>query len=475
MRDKNGGSRVKKLIFNVTFLSDVVLLATSNTEGNSRELDFIPGSAFLGMVAKEYESFSDSFQIFHSGDVRFGDGHLLCNNQPTFKMPLSYFHEKLDMDATQIYNHHFIDDFSKFQQLKQLRSGYITAKKELATLEYNYTQKSAYDATHRRSKEGSMYGYSALQKGLQWQFSVFVSQSVDTQSVEKIKELLQKSTQLGKSKSAQYGKIRIDFVAQESVSNHQALEDEIVLYAKSRIALHDEMGHPTYDVRYLCDGLNAQNIVMSKSQIRTFSFTPYNNARKTEDSERFCIEKGSVIVLKDITPKQLEQLQGGVGAYLSEGFGEVLINPEFIMDKKPFSLVQSSKEQTKQNQREKITEAFSDTTLEFLAHRHNATIKKLDLAQEVADFIAKNGSLYNKKMNSQWGTIRSLCSSYGEDEIYSEVQKYISHGVAKEKWAGAKGEKLLQAIENATGKVAFTKLLAMQMPKVKALKESSND
>lgn len=85
-------------LFEVEFLSDIVLLATSNTEGSSVDLDFIPGSNFLGMVAREYDKFEDSFAVFHSGKVRFGDATILQENRPTYKAPLSYFHQKLDID-----------------------------------------------------------------------------------------------------------------------------------------------------------------------------------------------------------------------------------------------------------------------------------------------------------------------------------------------------------------------------------------
>ncbi|RLA78784.1 MAG: hypothetical protein DRG78_14280, partial [Epsilonproteobacteria bacterium] len=112
---------MKELVFQVEFISDIVLPATSNTEGNIEQLDFIPGSNFLGMVASKYDEFQKrrtSFDIFHSGKVRFGDATLLKNGKQTYKMPLSYFHEKLD--DSKIFNHHLIKDFSQHKQLKQL-------------------------------------------------------------------------------------------------------------------------------------------------------------------------------------------------------------------------------------------------------------------------------------------------------------------------------------------------------------------
>jgi len=194
------------LNFQLEFLSDVVLPATSNTEGNIESLDFIAGSNFLGMVAKEYDEFSDTFAVFHSGAVRFGDATLVHDGQATYKMPLSFFHEKLD-DGT-MYNHHLISDFTRFKQLKQRRNGFITQELQEVSIDYNYAQKSAYDKEHRRSKEGSMYGYNAMPKGLIWQFSVKCDEHISQEDIERIKNNLVGKKRLGKSKSSQYGRVK---------------------------------------------------------------------------------------------------------------------------------------------------------------------------------------------------------------------------------------------------------------------------
>ena len=76
--------------------------------------------------------------------------------------------------------------------------------------------------------------------------------------------------------------------------------------------------------------MSENNVVYSKTQIRISNFAPYNGARATKDYERACINKGSVIALKNLSAKQIATLKNGVGAYLSEGFGEVLINPWFL-------------------------------------------------------------------------------------------------------------------------------------------------
>ena len=117
---------MRELKFEITFKSPIILQAASNTQGKMSLLDFIPGSAFLGMVASRYSEFSDPFKIFHSGAVKFCDAAPIKDGKEFFKIPLSYFHEKLD--SSKIYNHHLLckynandrDKFEGFIQLKQM-------------------------------------------------------------------------------------------------------------------------------------------------------------------------------------------------------------------------------------------------------------------------------------------------------------------------------------------------------------------
>ncbi|WP_314979517.1 hypothetical protein, partial [Campylobacter rectus] len=163
---------MRELRFEIAFKSAVILQASSNTQGKMSSLDFIPGSAFLGMAASRYDDFSDPFKIFHSGTVKFCDAAPIKDGKEFFKIPLSYFREKLD--SGKIYNHHLLSDseFEKFTQLKQMRSGYINDEKKQLSLDQDFSQKSAYDKSKRRSKDKEMYGYEAFRAGMKWRFSV---------------------------------------------------------------------------------------------------------------------------------------------------------------------------------------------------------------------------------------------------------------------------------------------------------------
>ena len=440
---------MKELIYRVEFLSDIVLPASSNTEGNIEQLDFIAGSNFLGMVAQKYDAFENKFDVFHSGKVRFEDATMLHADKPTYKVPLSYFHKK--MDTQTIYNHHLINP-SDYEQLKQLRNGYITEDKTLLHVEYNYAQKSAYDNDKRKSKDSTMFGYSSMKKGLVWQFRIKIDEGISAKDEELINSTILNSTRLGKSKSAQYGLVKItkeDRVALNSLKS-DINSNEIVLYANSRLSLVDESGNPTYDLKYLFDGLEDDNIVYEKSQIKTSSFTPYNRARQTKDYERVCINKGSVIVLKDI---ELKDIPSFVGVYQSEGFGEILVNPSFLAEEK-FSFAKDSDPQ------ESTIKTQPSTNLAmFLQQRESKKQDRLSVLNKVDVFIKDNTPLYKNLKSSQWGKIRSICTS-GGDNFKDEIRKYISHGAKK--WEDKQIDTFLQDDYS----LEFIKLISIQLPKV---------
>lgn len=292
-----------------------------------------------------------------------------------------------------------------------------------------------------------MYGYSAIKSGTKWQFCISYN-DITTKDEELLISSIVGQKRLGKSKSAQYGLINITQVQNNISTIEDKNSQETILYANSRLALFDNDGNPTFDIKHLFEGLKEKNIDYAKCQIKTSSFTPYNSKRKTKDYERVCINKGSVIVLKDIDKSIIPQF---VGAYQSEGFGEILINPSFLL-KKEFSFTKDIKE----DKTKKELPRKSDLT-KFLANKYKKKIDKLDILDKVDEFINNNKKLYEDIKPSQWGKIRSICSSQGTKK---EIEDYISDGTRK--WEQKQIDKLLDFSDD----LDTIKLLSIQMPKV---------
>ncbi len=496
---------MRELRFEITFKSPIILQASSNTQGKMSSLDFIPGSAFLGMVASRYSDFSDPFKIFHSGTVKFCDAAPIKDGKEFFKIPLSYFHEKLD--GSKIYNHHLLsrEESEKFTQLKQMRSGYINDEKKQLNLDRDFSQKSAYDKNKRRSMDSQMYGYEAFRAGMKWRFSVKFEPGVSEDDISRVKETLERSTRLGKSKSAEYGAVEIKFIGEntDEIQSFTPPEGYTFVYAKSRLALIDENGNPSYDVKYILPNLSANSVDYKKTQIRISNFTPYNGARSTKDYERACINKGSVIALKNLSAEQIAALKNGVGAYLSEGFGEVLINPWFLdggdAENNP---IKFQKEAQTERSIGKIP--IQSDLAKFLKQKQTTKDQALEIVERVADFIKSHKDKFSKISKSQWGAIRSICkevavsdkvlndkgdeienqtTSEKNKNIAAQLSKFMRNGVRSANWdcekrndksvlvEGGCGDTLVKEVEGDPCPLKFALLLSMQMPKITGEKQ----
>ena len=496
---------MRELRFEITFKSPIILQASSNTQGKMSSLDFIPGSAFLGMVASRYNEFSDPFKIFHSGAVKFCDAAPNKDGKEFFKIPLSYFHEKLD--GSKIYNHHLLsrEESEKFTQLKQMRSGYINDEKKKLSLDRDFSQKSAYDKNKRRSMDSQMYGYEAFRAGMKWRFSVKFDANVSEDDISRAKETLERSTRLGKSKSAEYGAVEIKFIGEntDEIRSFTPPEGYTFIYAKSRLALVDENGNPSYDVKYILPNLDDDKVKYEKTQIRISNFTPYNGARSTKDYERACINKGSVIALKNLSAEQIAALKNGVGAYLSEGFGEVLINPWFLNggDAKN-NPIEFQKEAETEHSTKEIP--IQSDLAKFLKQKQTTKDQALEITERVADFIKSHKDKFSKISKSQWGAIRSICKEVAvsdkvlndkDDEIGNQttaekneniagqISKFMRNGVRSVNWdcekrndesvlvKGGCGDTLVKEVASDPCPLKFALLLSMQMPKITGEKQ----
>ena len=456
--------------FKVTFLSDIVLHGSSNSEGNIETLDFITGSSFLGMVAKNYDEFAktfDTFDIFHSGKVRFGEATPYFENKTTYKVPFCFFAPKLDSDKKEVRNNHFIDYDNQAEldkQYKQIRSGYITSNFDYINLDHTYSQKAAYDKENRKSKDSSMFGYKAIKKGATWKFTIKFDKDLDEKIEKQVVENILGEKYLGKSKTAQYGKILIEELKDFKEENLENLNPKEItyVYINSSLALFNANGMPTFEPTIENLGLTNASINWEKTQIRTKKYTSYNFKRQTNDYTRLVIEKGSVIALKNVSNEDINILKNGIGGYLNEGYGEVLINPSFLLKEGSFSLNKTEKKEVKLDiQKEKV----DDVLISFLGNKKESKNKTYTLGEEVQEFIEDNKTKFEMVSKSQWGQIRMLVQFNQKNRDYVEkIKDFITHGTSKKQWESA--EKTLFSILD-TKDMEFIKLLSMMMPKVK--------
>lgn len=490
-------------------LTDIVINASLATEGNMKTLDYIPGSNFLGIVAsklypqlkEEEEKREALMNIFHSGKVSFGDAHLSVDGTQSYSIPFSLFKNKLDKeitgDITRVWVHHLLNENNLPEtegrkiQLKQVRNGYLNPNNYyIPKVGKRFALKSAQSRTERRSEDKKMFGFESMKKGQEFIFSVHFDNSIDKETIEKVGKILIGDKRVGKSKSAQYGQVNIKAIDKPPVfENGESRNDLLIIYAQSNLCFFNEYGQSTFKPcakDFKVDG----KIDWSLSQIRTYSYSPWNSFRNTTDTQRDCIKKGSVLVIKlnDATKIDLEELPNKVGAFQAEGLGRVLYNPDFLQadeetaewrfERKRYSI----ETQEQKSDSDSLPEANSSLG-KFLVKRKGKIDGELAIGIAVQKVL--NGSspqnvsyksIFKKIPSSQWGGIRNKAIQANDmEELIKELfgkEGMLMKGVASDNyWNKKKGlaRNTLQQIinDNKLLRPAFIAKLAAEMAKQK--------
>lgn len=490
-----------KLQFKCTLKSDIIINQKSATEGVNSTLDFIPGSNFLGIVAahlyKKYGSCKRTLDIFHNGNiVRFGDAHPASGNIRTLKVPAAIFYPKLkSVDEESYVMHHTDNNGPKIKrlQLKQCRSGFFAFNEDENTAteikpQTSYALKSAHDKNNRTSMNSQMYGYQSLAKDTEMFFEVEVECD---EYADEVKDALCGIKHVGRSRSAQYGLVEITETSFDTIESPSSAKGYIEVYADSRlIFIDDSTGMPTFNIKPEHLGIDAKHICWEKSQIRTFQYSPWNYQRQCYDTDRCGIEKGSVIIIEDGTWNG----ENTVGSYRNEGFGKIIVNPDFLKANQDgtakYKFITKKPDSKNKRPDVKKIDAGDDDLLQFLVKKADdeATLKNIYDAVNKAvggDF----GKLFKgKQFASQWGTIRSMASQnatepiehrlFGGEQITDE-DAYLTHGVAKDKWADfnrkGKLQKFLEAFKDEHIKRLALINLASEMAKICRKKEDGKN
>lgn len=444
---------MRTLKFKCTLKSDVIINQRSTTEGLQNTLDFIPGGNFLGIVASVlYEKISSesALKLFHSGAVRFGDAHPLYQNRRSLRVPASMFYPKLGSKKTECYIHHAIPAINdqseelRGKQLKQCRAEFYTFHDEIGyeiKIEKTFVLKSAYDRNTRRSKDEALYSYESINEGSIYCFEVECVDDIPVELIDGICESLVGAKRIGRSKSAQYGSVEIVFMNSDlyTENNSMVANGLVTVYADGRLIFLDEQtGLPTFQPTVEQLGLTGGRILWEKSQIRTFQYAPWNVKRQTYDADRCGMEKGSVFVVENAVSPSYSQY---VGVYNNEGFGKVIYNPDFLeADERTGKALYCLRDITKTA---KVVETAldSDIFLRYLGHQKKKKNIRVEVYEKVNSFMDDEcrklfcGTSSSDTFASQWGTIRSIAMQHSEkDKLIENIDKYLGHGVAKDKW-----------------------------------------
>ena len=440
--------------YKVTLLADVVMSSLSSTEV-SESLDYLSGSAFMGIAAnylfknKPEEAFDGVF----SGKIRFLDAHPLIDGKRSYKIPLCLYAPKVEegkkfyrFDAKPVPRKEiYPEDESKDRiQMKQVRKGFFVADGTNWTKvdpEHQYTMKSSYDSKNRRALNDALFGYDALVKGSEWVFVMEYDKEKETVAKELNDLFVSKNHRIGKSKTSQYGNVKIERIADLPETPKSDAKNEYRVYADSRLCFFDANGQATFQPTAEQLGFEGGEILWDKSFVRKYVFTPRNSTRNAYDGDIACIDKGSVIVVESSTGHNGKNV---VGEYNSIGLGQVIVNPKFL-EKEPEKLEPLKAESTTG----KKDDVKCDNPLfKWLEAKQKEKNIEQEISEKVNDAFA---SMPEDVTPSQWGVLRAKSRmaivqnkkwSEFETSIFSKGEGYLTKARLNKKWGEDKVNKL---------------------------------
>jgi CRISPR-associated protein Csx10 len=356
---------MREMNLKLTLLEDVVINERPATEGGHKGLDYLPGVVLLGAVAARlYSKLSpqDAWQVFHSGQVQFGDALPLVDDHPCWPLPLCWHDKKLEsalkdgrIDGALVQNFQH-GPFPGDAQPKQLRSGYVRADGRHISIHKSFRMKTALDPATGRISESQLFGYDSIDAGQTFVARIRASTEVRAELWDKLTSALteSKAVLLGRSRSAEYGRAEIwplELALEPETAPATAQipptplfhrgasnSNEVTLWCLSDVALLDAVGQPTLEPTAAALGLKRGEIDWERSFLRFRRYAIWNAHRNGYDLERQVIQHGSVIALKldsPLTDAERQHLAAGIGLYREAGLGWVSVNPQLLATAQP--------------------------------------------------------------------------------------------------------------------------------------------
>lgn len=441
--------------FDVKLLSDLSLTADAATVGKHTCLDYIPGSAFLGAAVAEDLRRGNEFDadFFLSGRVRFTDALPVVNGRSTYPMPRSFGRVKnKNWNGEKAYNP-IASDRPSDVQLQPWKSGYMTDDGVVYSVDVKSNIKTAIDRNVGRAKDEELFETESISSGQCFRMRIMAESEDD---LKKASELISGIVYIGRSRTAEFGKVQICETASDECAYEQSASGDtrlVHIFLVSDLLLkHNGMPSLVPDASDF--GIENASVVWDKTFIDTKTVSPWNSFFNCRTEERQLIAKGSVITFRtedEMTAEDLaalrSKLSGGVGFCREEGLGDVMVNPKWLINA---PILKKYERKTEKRLCQAMTPLSNYLSRKFDAVRYAAQAH--DEAQAWVDEWIK--TFYSTKEDApskaQWGTIRVMAIWYKEDELKRELRLFCTKAGRRRQWEikgkGCNGKTMYEAM-----------------------------
>lgn len=337
---------MQKLTYRITTESPILFAQNVGDANMVSTREYIPGSVIMGLFANEYirknnltnaHTDGDFYRWFLTGAIRFTNACIVTeihrSEKMTTPLPLSIQEEKGDENT--MYDLLYAnDDFDKQTNAKQgfgrILGADIYKQPIQKTLNFHHQR----DYETGTVKKGMIFNYESIDAHQTFEGHILGNGNELNKLLDYFKE--EPVVRIGRSKNAQYGKVRFVMVSrspEEFTSEIEGLEqssEAVSLTLLSNTIQYNEYGYSTAGVRELEELLQqdlGNGVTINRAFVRTDEVENFVSVWRLRRPAEVCFSAGSCFLLNGITnehhQKLLEIQEKGIGERRGEGFGRV--------------------------------------------------------------------------------------------------------------------------------------------------------
>lgn len=344
----------KRLPVIIETLSPVLIAKQVGDQNVVNTQRYIPATTIRGILANEFmrrlnltdaHENDDFYRIFLKSELSITPAYPVDEGDEVYFPAPLFIHKEAGREEGKVYNilegepefkTEYIGGFLRFMDDEKV---YKTNPKT-----YLYFH-SARDRISGRSteEEGSIFYYEALSEGQKFRGYIVGDKGV----LEGLKNLFGNTFTafLGRSKTAQYGEVKISFGAVEDIEDDEFEEDtEFILWLLSPLILYNEFGMPEASEKTLKEYLEKSlgcTVEIEKSVAKTDWIETFVGVWRMKTPSEIAFAPGSSFKVKVDNSENLEEKLKkleiyGLGERREQGFGRVKVlmylKESYVMD-----------------------------------------------------------------------------------------------------------------------------------------------
>jgi len=379
--------RITYLPFKIKTISPIVMAVQKGDQNTISTFNYIPSTTIRGILANKIIEKLKLLTLAHDNDLFYEiilSGVIEIKPAYPFKQKIVFYPSPLNLHQIKGENEQRLYNVFETEKLDNKKTipvdGFVSLQGDYA---YRYSPDTLINFHHARSRlEGrstgeSIFYYEAIAPNEEFYGEIYGPEIF----LSKLRELLggEFKTEIGRSKTAQYGGVFFKFLENEEIGQYKNYSNEFTLTAISPIILYNDYGSSEITVEKLIKYLKeyfASEVEIEKVAAKLGFVESFLGIWRSKTPRDLAFGEGSTFKIrlsnlnKNTCQQKINELElYGIGERTEQGFGQVKVD---LISKQEYP----TKSTITKEEQEKSTNDKIKPILESILH-----IKVLEIAE----------------------------------------------------------------------------------------------